>query len=65
MKSQTKYGAIGLAALKRAVSDIAEEARRNGFKVPMWKDGRIVYGIPGVESEEEYSNDGEKVESHP
>ena len=65
MKSQTNYGAMGLAALKRAVSNIAEEARRNGFKVPIWKDGRIVYGFPNVKSTQQHNDDGEKVESHP
>lgn len=58
MKSQTDYGAMGLAALKRAVSNIAEEARRNGFKVPIWEDGRIVYGIPDAESKQQHNNDG-------
>lgn len=46
MKKHNKYAVIGLSALKRAALKVAEDARKNNYKIPIWKNGRIEYEIP-------------------
>ena len=48
MKKHNKYAVIGLKALQRAAAKVAEDARRNNYKIPVWRNGRIEYIIPGV-----------------
>lgn len=60
MNTHSRYAIIGLTALRRAVAHIAEEARRSNFKVPIWRNGRIEYGIPEVEPEQAPGGDGEE-----
>jgi len=52
MKKHSEYALLGLKALERAASKVAEDARRNNYKIPIWKDGRIVYEIPGIITEQ-------------
>ena len=52
MKKHTKYALLGLKALERATSKVAENARKNGYKIPVWKNGRIEYEIPGTITEQ-------------
>ena len=47
MKKHNKYAVLGLKALKRAAAKVAENARKNKYKIPVWKNGRIEYEIPG------------------
>jgi len=53
MKKHSKYDLIGLKALKRAAEKVAEDARKNIYKIPVWNNGRIEYKIPGVAIEQQ------------
>lgn len=48
MKKHNKYAVLGLKALERAAAKVAENARKNKYKIPVWKNGRIKYEIPGI-----------------
>lgn len=48
VKTHNKYAVIGLKALQRAAAKVADEARKNNYKIPIWKNGRIKYEIPGI-----------------
>ena len=48
MKKHNKYALLGLKALERATSKVAENARKNGYKIPVWKNGRVEYEIPEI-----------------
>ena len=52
MKKHNKYALIGLKALKRAAAKVAENARKNNYKIPVWKNGRIEYEIPEIITEQ-------------
>lgn len=60
MKKHNKYAEIGLIALKRAAAKVAEDARKNKYKIPIWRDGRIEFEIPAIISEKLQSPDGNK-----
>ena len=51
MKKTSKYASIGLKALKRAAKKVAMDAKRNNYKIPIWKNGRIEYYKPGKNTE--------------
>ena len=57
MKKHNYYAVIGLRALKRAAAKVAEDARKNNYKIPVWKNGRIEYVIPGVDTRPEDATD--------
>ncbi|WPD21977.1 MAG: hypothetical protein SD837_17445 [Candidatus Electrothrix scaldis] len=46
MKQHNKYTLLGLKALERALIKVAENARKNAFKIPVWRNGRTEYEIP-------------------
>ena len=46
MKNHNKYAVIGLKALQRAAAKVADDARRNNYKIPIWINGRIEHVIP-------------------
>ncbi len=48
------YAEMGMRALKRAAAKVAEDARRYNYKLPIWKNGRIEYEIPGRIIEQEH-----------
>lgn len=52
MKKHNKYALLGLMALERAAAKVAENARKNNYKIPVWKNGRIEYEIPGIITEQ-------------
>jgi hypothetical protein len=52
MKKHNKYALLALKAMERAAAKVAEDARKNKYKIPVWKNGRIEYEIPGVVSEQ-------------
>ncbi|MBA3016390.1 MAG: hypothetical protein FP815_15785 [Desulfobulbaceae bacterium] len=60
MKKHNKYAEIGLKALKRASAKVAEDARKNQYKIPVWRNGRIEFEIPGIITEQLHSSDGKK-----
>ncbi|MCP4121325.1 MAG: hypothetical protein GY751_06190 [Bacteroidetes bacterium] len=55
MERHNKYAIIGLKALRRAALKVAEDARRNSYKIPIWRDGRIIYEIPEILKEQDDS----------
>ena len=52
MKKHNKYGLLALKAMERAAAKVAEDARKNKYKIPVWKNGRIEYGIPKIVNEQ-------------
>ena len=38
--------------MERAAAKVAEDARRNKYKIPVWKNGRIEHEIPGKITEQ-------------
>ena len=52
MKKHNKYALLGFKALERATAKVAEDARKNKYKIPVWKNGRIEYEIPGITTEQ-------------
>ena len=52
MKKHNKYALLGLKALERASAKVAENARKNNYKIPIWKNGRIEYEIPAISTEQ-------------
>ena len=51
MKEHNVYTVLGLKALQRAAAKVAENARKNNFKIPIWKNGRIEYLMQDVNTE--------------
>ena len=62
MKKHNKYALIGLNALKRAAAKVAENARKNNYKIPIWKNGRIEYEIPEIISEKATAPDRQQLD---
>ena len=52
MKKHNKYALLALKAMERAAAKVAEDARKNNYKIPVWKNGRIEYEIPGEATEQ-------------
>jgi len=48
MKKHNKYTILGFRALQRAAIKVAENARKNNYKIPVWKNGRIEYEVPEI-----------------
>jgi len=59
MTQKNKYTVIGFKALQRAAEKVAEDARKNNYKIPVWKNGRIVYKVPGEATEQGAGADAE------
>lgn len=57
MRKHNKDTLIAFKALKRAAAKVAEDARKNNYKIPIWRDGRIEYEIPEVTSEQDATAD--------
>lgn len=60
MKKHNKYTVIGLRALRRAAEKVAEDARKNNYKIPVWVNGRIEYEIPGQTTDQSASGGSQK-----
>ena len=54
MKKHNKYAVIGLKALKRAAIKVADDARKNNYKIPIWRNGRIEHVIPEILTEQSH-----------
>ena len=50
MKKHSKYAVLGLQALERAAKKVAENARKNKYKIPIWENGSIKFKVPGITS---------------
>jgi len=51
MEKHNKYSILGLKALQRAAAKVAEDAQKNNYKIPVWKNGGIEYEIPEIITE--------------
>jgi hypothetical protein len=56
MEKYNNYTVLGLKALQRAADKVAENARRNHTEIPLWKNGRIEFGLPQTSAEQAKSN---------
>ena len=52
MKKHNRYTILGLKALQRAAKKVAENAGKNNLKIPIWKNGRIEYIVPEINTEQ-------------
>jgi hypothetical protein len=48
MKKYNKYSMIGLKALQRAAVKVAEDAKKNNYKIPVWENGKIEFEVPEI-----------------
>ena len=46
MKKYNEYTEMGLRAMKRAAKKVNEDARKNNYKIPIWKNGKVEYIDP-------------------
>lgn len=51
MKEHNEYAVLGFRALQRAATKVAENARKNNYKIPIWQNGRIKYLVPEINTE--------------
>ncbi|MGR3319010.1 MAG: hypothetical protein ACUZ8O_11095 [Candidatus Anammoxibacter sp.] len=49
MEKHSEYALLGLKALERAAIKVFEDAKKNNHKIPVWKNGQIIYEIPEIE----------------
>ncbi len=59
MNEHNIYATLGLRALQRAAAKVAENARKNNLKIPIWENGRIEYLIPDIRTEQRDGGDEE------
>ncbi len=48
MNKYNKYSILGLKALQRAAVKVAEDAKKNNYKIPVWQNGKIEFEIPEI-----------------
>ena len=56
MKRHNIYTVLGFKALQRAARKVAEDARKNNLKIPIWKNNKVEYLAQGISTEQ---RDGE------
>ena len=64
MKEHNSYTVLGLKALERAAAKVSENARKNNYRIPIWKNGRIEYEIPAINTEQARENEGVALDSN-
>ena len=48
-KKDAKYFAkLAYPALYRAAIEVAQNAKKKGIRIPIWRNGKIVYGLPRI-----------------
>ena len=52
MDRHQDYATIGLKALQRAAYKAIVEAKKRGLRIPVWKDGKIEYISPDIDTEQ-------------
>jgi len=57
MKEYNKYSILGLKALQRAAVKVAEDAKKNNYKIPVWQNGRIEFEVPEISTDQTDSPD--------
>ncbi len=58
MAGKNSYTVLGLRALTRAARKVAENAKKNDLKIPVWKNGDVHYEIPASGAEKRTSASG-------
>jgi len=48
MKKYSKYSIMGLKAIQRAAAKVAEDAKKNNYKIPVWHNGKIEFEVPEI-----------------
>jgi hypothetical protein len=48
MKKYSKYSMLGLKAIQRAAAKVAEDAKKNNYKIPVWQNGKIEFEVPEI-----------------
>ena len=61
MKEYNIYTTLGFKALQRAAAKVAENARKNNFKIPIWENGRVEYLMPEKSTEQRDGEDEQPV----
>lgn len=51
-KKHSEYARLGFKALKRAANKVADRARKDNCKIPVWKNGQIEFIIPDPVTEQ-------------
>ncbi len=51
MENQNNHATNALKALRRAAAKVADDARKNNYKLPIWINGKIEYKVPEVFTE--------------
>ena len=51
MENQNNYATTALCALLRAAAKVADDARKNNYKLPIWRNGKIEYKVPEAVTE--------------
>ncbi len=59
MKKRNKYAVLGMQAMERAAKKVAENARKNKNKIPIWENGSIKFKIPSIITEQSGKSDRE------
>lgn len=57
MKKYNKYSILGLKALHRAAVKVAEDAKKNNYKIPVWQNGKIEFEVPEIVTNQTCSPD--------
>ena len=57
MKKYNKYSILGLKALQRAAAKVAEDAKKNNYKIPVWQNGKIEFELPEIVTDQTGSPD--------
>ena len=61
MKGHNIYTKLGFKALQRAAIKVAENARKNNLKIPIWKNGKVEYIAQGISTEKRDGEDEKKI----
>ena len=61
MKGNNIYSKLGFKALQRAAIKVAENARKNNLKIPIWKNGRVEYISQGISTEQRDGEDEKQI----
>ena len=57
MKRYNKYSMLGLKALQRAAVKVAEDAKKNNYKIPVCQNGKIEFEVPEIVTNHTCSHD--------
>ena len=56
MEKNNEYTEMGLRAMRRAAKKVYDDAKKNNYKIPIWKNGKVEYIDPAKESISQHTN---------